>query len=381
LTAFVFVCYSIHKIIYVSYKKHLFDEPSEDRKIHLTRTPNLGGVAIFASMMLTSSLFLPNTSIHHLNYIMTSAVILFFSGLTDDLVGMNPNKKILAQLVVALIITLLTGYRFTSFHGFFGLKEMPYLMSVIVSTLFILLLINAFNLIDGINCLAGSIGLLACLTFAYCFWRMHETGFLYLAIALSGCLVGFLFYNRTPAKIFMGDTGALFLGFIIAVFAIHFIELNKFSAKQPEPDFKSAPAIVFGLLIIPIFDTLRVFSLRIMKRKSPFHADRNHIHHRLIDLKFSHLQSTGILLLANVTSLSLVFWLRDLGTEALFLMIAAFSLILNGVLGFIVSRKTRKDAGISRSYSPQKPVARFLIEAPTPKFLGKQEIRDPVKEL
>lgn len=380
LVSLILSCYSVKKIIYVANKKHLFDEPSEDRKIHLTRTPNLGGVAIFASMMLTASLLMPSSGIDHLNYFVAAAVILFFTGLTDDLVGVNPNKKIMAQLAVAIIITLLAGYRFTGFYGVLGLNEMPFALSIFISTLFILLLINAFNLIDGINCLAASIGFLACACFAYCFWKMHETGFLFLAVAMCGCLLGFLFFNRTPAKIFMGDTGALFLGFIVAVFAIHFIELNKFSARQPEPDFKSAPAIVFGFLIVPIFDTLRVFLLRILSRKSPFHADRNHIHHRLIDLGFSHLQSTGILLLVNMTCIFLVSLLNNLKTEFTILIIAGFCLALNWFLSIRLSLKTRKVRHVVYSFSGIEASPRFG-DAPLNIFSEKKELPEPVAEM
>ena len=232
LTTLALVFFSIKKLIYVSHTKHLFDEPYEARKVHSTRTPNLGGMAIFRSMMFTSFLFLPDSSIHQLKYFIISSVVIFILGVTDDLVGVNPVKKIIPQLGVALLTTLWGNARFTSFYDFLGLTEMPFGVSIFVSVFFILLLINAFNLIDGINCLAGSIGLLACLIFAYYFWKMQETGLLFLSIAMCGCLVGFLFYNRTPARIFMGDTGSLFLGFIVSVFAVNLIELNETAFNQ-----------------------------------------------------------------------------------------------------------------------------------------------------
>jgi len=380
LIALILVSYSIQKIIYISHKKHLFDEPLENRKIHLVKTPNLGGVAIFATMIFTSSLFLPYTNFNHLNYIIASAVILFFLGLTDDLVGVNPFKKFLAQLVAALIVTLLAGFRFTSLHGIFGLNEIPYTISIIISVLFILLIINSFNLIDGINCLAGSIGLLSCIMFAYFFWKLNEMGFVFLSVAMCGCLTGFLFYNRTPAKIFMGDTGALFLGFLVAVFAINFIELNKVdSIKQAGTIFSSAPAIIFALLIVPIFDTLRVFLLRIIRKKSPFSADRNHIHHRLIDLKLSHQQSTKILLLVNMISLAIVFLFSNLGTELLLFILSAFILILNSILWIVYHKKTNKTARI-KGYHKQPQAGNafdFLLKPSI--VLDKKEIGEAVE--
>jgi UDP-N-acetylmuramyl pentapeptide phosphotransferase/UDP-N-acetylglucosamine-1-phosphate transferase len=354
LITFTLVCYSIQKIIYISHKKHLFDEPLENRKIHLTKTPNLGGVAIFASLTLTAAFFLPANSIPHLNYIIAAGTILFITGLIDDLVGMHPVKKMLSQLVVTLIITLLADMRLTSLYGFLGIYEIHYVFSVILTVLFILLLTNAFNLIDGINCLAGSIGLLSCLVFAWCFWQVNEAGYMLVAIALCGGLTGFLLYNSTPARIFMGDTGSLVLGFTIALFSIKFLESNKQDlVRHFSPELISAPAIVFGLLIIPIFDTLRVFTLRILNRKSPFHADRNHIHHLLIDSGFSHLQATGILVLVNILCLLMVFILHRVKTELIFLLIIGVCVLLNRLLKTAAMKKNMnvQAAGTDRKKS------------------------------
>ncbi len=378
LTTLLFASYSIRKIIYISHKKHLFDEPSEDRKIHFAKTPNLGGVAIFATMIFVSSLFVPRTNLQQLNYIIASVIILFFLGLTDDLVGMNPFKKFFAQLGVAILMTVFAGFCFTNLQGIFGIYEIPYTISVGLSVLFILLIINAFNLIDGINCLAGSIGLLSCIIFSFCFWKMNEPGLLFLAVAMCGCLSGFLFYNRTPAKIFMGDTGALFLGFMIAIFSIKFIVLNRTGTAPLRELIKSPAAFTFALLIIPIFDTLRVFAMRIGKGKSPFAADRNHIHHRLIDIGFTHMQSTGILLLVNIGALALSISFPNIGTGILFMIISSYIITLNIILTVMHTRKMNRII-IKKPAATYKPVEtapslKFLIEKTA--FLEKHEVND-----
>jgi UDP-GlcNAc:undecaprenyl-phosphate/decaprenyl-phosphate GlcNAc-1-phosphate transferase len=357
LMTLVLVILSIKKLIRISHIKHLFDEPYEARKVHTTSIPNLGGVAIFGSMMFTSFLFLPAASIYELKYLIISSVVIFILGVTDDLVGVNPLKKIIPQLGVALLTTLWGGVRFTSFYDLLGLTAMPYTVSIVVSVLFILLLINAFNLIDGINCLAASIGLLACLVFGYYFWRIEQTGLLFLSIAMCGCLVGFLFFNRTPAKIFMGDAGSLFLGFIVAVFSINFIELtNTGSFQRPGQIFMAPPAIVFSLIIVPFFDTLRVFSLRLWKGKSPFLADRNHIHHRLLDLNLSHIQATGTLVLVTLISLSLAVFLPGFGTSSLLALIAVFILLFNSAVGIMLARKRNK---FRQASYPEKNITEF----------------------
>jgi UDP-N-acetylmuramyl pentapeptide phosphotransferase/UDP-N-acetylglucosamine-1-phosphate transferase len=358
---FLLVCYSIRKIIYIAHKKHLFDEPSEVRKIHLTKTPNLGGIAICAALVFTSSLFLSYVTIPKINYLIFVSLVLFILGTTDDLVGVNPTKKIIAQLAVALIITTLADCRITSLYGFFGITALPYIVSIVLSSIFIIFLINAFNLIDGIDCLAGSIGLLVCICFAYYYWKMQQTGWVFIAVATAGCLSGFLLFNRTPAKIFMGDTGSIFLGFITALLSINFIELNKPVLFAIPPQVTgSAPAIVFGLLIIPAFDTLRIFVLRIIHKKSPFAADRNHIHHRMLDLGLTHLQSTGILLLVNLIALLMVQTL-PFKTEILFCIVTAFILICNSVLSFFHTNKitSHHKKEISRGYLLPKQIGRL----------------------
>ena len=204
-------------------------------------------------------------------------------------------------------------------------------------------MINAFNLIDGVNCLAGSIALMANIVFALCFWKMQHLGFMLLSTSISGALIGFLYYNKTPAKIFMGDTGSLTLGLIIAVFSINFIEYNNaLTIFNNRPVFLSAPVIVLGLLIIPIFDALRVFTLRIISNKSPFNADRNHIHHRLLDLNFSHLQVTGILSIVNIIFIVIVFSLNNLGYEFVLSIIVSLTLFLNFSSWLMLRKKNNK---------------------------------------
>ncbi len=344
IVSIILVCVSIKKIIYVANKCHLFDHPKENRKIHITKTPNLGGVSIYISLIIVSAIFISYNSIAHINYIFVASVIIFTLGLTDDLVGVAPIKKIFAQFLAAFTIAIFANLRFTSFYGIFGIGILPYYISIILTVVFIIFLINAFNLIDGINCLAASVGLLASIVFGICFWKMNQLGFMFLSVAIAGALIGFLYYNKTPAKIFMGDTGSLSLGFIMAVFSINFIESNHvYALINHKSLFLSAPVIVLGLLIIPIFDALRVFTLRVLSNKSPFDADRNHIHHRLLDLNFTHLQATIILITVNTVFVSIVFLFNSLGNETLLLIITLLAVFLNIFSWFLLFKKNNKE--------------------------------------
>lgn len=334
LITFFVVCFAISKIIYISHTKHLFDEPLEDRKIHLKKTPNLGGVAIIAALIFTISFFIPEGGVPSIRYLVAAVVILFSLGITDDLVGVDPYKKFAAQILVAVLVTVMAEIRIENLHGFLGINTISYSLSIASSILFIVFLMNAVNLIDGINGLAGCFGLLASLIFSYFFWKLNAVPFLYISLAMCGCLSGFLVYNFTPARIFMGDTGSLFLGFTLSVFCIKFINLSLLLDGKSDVSVSALP-LVFSILVIPVVDTIRVFILRVNKNKSPFDADRNHLHHILLDLELSHLGATGILITTNFSFFLLAFCLRNMKAEYLFLSLIAYVVILLIILNFI----------------------------------------------
>lgn len=376
--AFLIVCFAIVKILYIAHKKHLFDEPSEDRKIHLTKTPNLGGLAIFTTLLFVAALFISGKSIAHINFLIAAATTLLALGLTDDLVGVDPMKKMAVQVFVALLTTTMADVRFGSLYGIFGVTAIPYWLSITTSAFFIIFMINAINLVDGINGLAGSIGLLSCFCFAWFFWKLNDPGFLYLAVALCGCLAGFLVYNITPAKIFMGDTGSLLLGFILSVFAIRFLELDMAAAapvKHP-----SAPAIPFALFIIPIFDTVRVFAVRLINKKPPFAADRNHIHHLLLDLKLSHLQATGILITVNLSVILLVNLMGPIQTAYTLLAVISYTLSLYAVLWYLKSKLVVKQLNNSTPGKPTVELNGFTYNIINPGTPGVKKERNTLVE-
>ncbi len=332
IAAIVLVVFFIKKLIHISHLKHLFDEPTEARKIHKIKTPNLGGVAIAGTMILISCLFINTGSVPAFNSIFFAILILLLTGISDDLIGTKPFKKLIIQAIASSLVAFF-GCRFTSFYGFFGWNEVPYWASFAGSTFFILFVINAFNLIDGINCLAGGIGLLASACFAFYFWQMNDKIFTSFAIAICGSLVAFLWFNKSPARIFMGDTGSMFIGFIISLFSIHLLQLS-LSQSSPLPSSQIV-SLVTALLIIPVYDTIRVFILRIAHSQSPFTADRNHIHHRLIDLGLSHMQASGLLIIINIFFVFLAILIRSFRPE--FFVLATFTLLtaFNGVLSIL----------------------------------------------
>ncbi|HEX3385550.1 MAG TPA: MraY family glycosyltransferase [Mucilaginibacter sp.] len=336
---------AIPTILHVARARHLYDDVGHFRKQHDHGIPRLGGIAIFVSFTITSLLFSLTDKSLPINYVLTACIILFAMGLKDDLSGVNSRTKFVIQFIVASILVLFGHIRLTSMYGVFGIHDLPYWPSVALSVLTIILIVNAFNLIDGIDGLAATTGIIANGCFAMLFINMHQYQLAAVSLAMVGAIFGFLKFNITPAKIFMGDTGSLLIGLISVVMAIKFIELNKVSSNVT-PDILSAPAVAVAILIGPIFDTLRVFVLRISSGVSPFTADRNHIHHRMLRLGFNHLQTTLILAILNVLSIGLVMFFQGYGNSILIGVIAVLCLLFNWTITFFLRSKERENVAL-----------------------------------
>ena len=262
-------------------------------------------------------------------------------GLKDDLSGVNSSTKFVIQLIVCIILVVLGNIRLTSLYGVFGIYDLSYILSICVSILFIMLIVNAFNLIDGIDGLASTTGIVATASFAVLFIYDHQYELAAVSLAMTGAIIGFLKYNVTPAKIFMGDTGSLLIGLIAAVMAIKFMEVNK-AAAAGTAHMYSFPAITFAILIGPIFDTVRVFVIRIVNGTSPFAADRNHMHHRMLRLGLNHLQTTLILTGIKIFSICMVLLFSNYGNSELIIMIVSVSFLFNWGITFLLRSKERK---------------------------------------
>jgi UDP-GlcNAc:undecaprenyl-phosphate/decaprenyl-phosphate GlcNAc-1-phosphate transferase len=317
------------------------DEPGE-RRSHKVSTPSLGGIGIFAGTLFSIIMWTPFEYFGDLQYILCAFIIIFLIGAKDDIDPMSPSKKFLGELFAASILVFRANVRLTSLYGFFGIYEIPEFASIILSIFTIIVIINAFNLIDGINGLSGSLGLLITFVLGIWFYLVGSIEISIVAFALGGALVAFLKYNITPAKIFMGDTGALLLGLVCSILAIKFIELHNELAVSPYT-FKSAPSVAIAILILPLFDTLRVFVLRVLEGKSPFDPDRKHIHHILIDLGLTHMQATGVLFLTNILFILLAIMLQDIGNLMLLLIILALAMGMSIFASQMVERKKLKN--------------------------------------
>lgn len=335
--AFAITVVAIPAVINVAELKHLFDEPDQ-RKSHIKNTPTLGGVAIFGGLIISFSLLKDFQNLYDVKYLVPALIVIFFAGVKDDILVLTPLKKLFAQFISAFLIAFLGNIKINSFYGMFGLQEMPSWVAVIFTILAIITIINCYNLIDGVDGLAGSLGMLSAMTFGIWFALTGHWPLAFLSFSLVGSLLGFLLFNWQPAKIFMGDTGAMLIGFVLAVLSIHFIELNKALEIDPRYWIHASTTVAIGIMAIPIFDMIRVFGIRLIRRQKPFNPDRSHLHHLLIDLGWSHRQITLALFVWNFLVILICFWLRDFKSSILLL-------ILIGIVFFpsIILLKIRND--------------------------------------
>lgn len=327
--SFAITFLAVPAVIRVADEKGLFDLP-DSRKLHTKAIASLGGVGIFIGFLLSSLLFIPTGSYPEFQYIFAAAVLTFFLGIKDDILILSASKKFLGQLAAAAIVIHLAGIRIDSMHGFLGVYNLPEAVSYPLTYMTIIVVVNAFNLIDGVDGLAGSLGILTTAVFGTYFSMANMPAFAMLSFGLTGALCAFLVFNYHPAKIFMGDSGSLLLGLINAVLVIKFITVAD-SAGGSFP-ITSSVAIGFSILIIPLLDTLRVFSVRIAKGRSPFSPDRNHIHHLLLDRGLNHSQVTHICLVMNAAFIALAYFGRGIGSTILLTSMIATSYALLGLV-------------------------------------------------
>ena len=331
----------IPSIVVMANMKSLVAEPNS-RTSHDSSVPNLGGIAIFIGFIISYLLFLNPVSFQNFQYVFAALLLIFFIGFKDDITIISPVKKFFGQVVATWIVISFGGIKLTSLHGFFGIDEISLSLSYLITFVTIIGITNCFNLMDGIDGLSAGLGIIASMTFGVWFYMIGDYDWAILAVGLAGSLVSFGYFNvfGNKNKIFMGDTGSLSLGFVIALIAIHFNEEN--INPQALYFIRSAPAVSIGILLIPVFDTLRVFMTRLINRGSPFLPDKTHIHHYLLMMGFSHIQSTLILIGAALFFIFFSFLFKDRSVFLLLVLLLLLGTLASGLTIYFVNRKEKK---------------------------------------
>ncbi len=344
IVAFVLTFTAIPKIVRVSYRKHLMDVPGE-RSSHTTKIPNLGGIGIFYGLCVSATIFAHGLFNEYI-VLFACLVILMFVGLMDDILVVSPDKKLYAQLAAAFLLVVVSDVRIGNLFGVLGIENLPYIISVLFTIMVFILLINSFNLIDGIDGLAGSIGVVSSSGFAYSFYRLGEGDMVLLSISLIGSLLAFLYFNFSKKmKIIMGDTGSMIVGFLLTFMAIKFLNLLMLETASGQLYYHlpSAPAIALALLIIPLVDMLTVVAIRLKNGCNPLAADKNHIHHRYLNLGLDHKQVTLVMALFNIAILVLTYFLRRMNVNFLGALVLAIGIAFALMPYLITYMKNKKN--------------------------------------
>lgn len=329
-------------IIWGVNKYNLLDLP-DHRKTHKAPVPTMGGIGIFLGLM-SSTLLLADFTPQSVA-LLASITIMVITGIIDDAKNLRASVKFIIQLMVSLLLVK-SGFIIPELFGIFGIHHIPLGVQYILSIIAITGIVNAFNLIDGIDCLAAGLGLISSIIFSILFYQVGETQYFYVSLALAGSLLAFLKYNFNPAKIFMGDTGSLLLGTMMAAFSLKYLTLISWQAS-PENSSLQSPGLIVALVAIPVFDTLRVFAQRLLRGHSPFKADRIHIHHILIDGGLTHKQAVllifalGLLMITNA-------WYSLLGIEYVLLLLFIVYVIALRIFSLLSWVKTIRTAAYNR---------------------------------
>ncbi|WP_426091245.1 MraY family glycosyltransferase [Flavobacterium sp. DSR3-2] len=299
---------NIHRIIKV---RNLNDQPN-NRSSHFCPTPTMAGVAFYFTIMI-SLFFIKHFDIENIgNNLITAITIVFIIGLKDDLVVTSPRDKLTMETIAIIFLLLSNSMHVKTLNGFLGIYELPELLEYCGIIFILLTIINAFNFIDGIDGLASTIAIVIFSVFSLIFYASDLHFYFLISLSVIGMLLAYLYYNfSTTQKIFMGDTGSLLIGFFIGFCTLKFLSMDTSLLSNFTFKAENKLVIVFAVLFMPLFDMFRVIGLRMMEGKSPFKADRNHIHHILIDSGLSHFKVAMTLGFLNYVIIIITLWLSS----------------------------------------------------------------------
>jgi UDP-N-acetylmuramyl pentapeptide phosphotransferase/UDP-N-acetylglucosamine-1-phosphate transferase len=341
LTAYLVSFFILPILIATLLKMNIGDLPG-GRKIHKKFIPSMGGIgfvlAAFAAIAIWSWQFpLPD-----IRYLMAAISLMFLVGLRDDMVELKATHKLVGELAAVLMVVVLSDIRIKDLHGFLGVGELNLFLSYGFSAFVLLVLTNSFNLIDGLDGLAGTSGSLILAVLGFWFYTQGLESYALIAFTFLGGVLAFLFFNWYPAKIFMGDTGSLTLGFVIGALIIAFMETN--AALPDGAAWKFEPVFSAGivLMIFPLYDMARVFARRIRRGKGPMTPDKSHVHHFMMRMGLNHSQVTLILLAVQVSFIGLVISLQSFSDQLVLPLISFIALLLGSRLDQVTVKYVKK---------------------------------------
>jgi UDP-GlcNAc:undecaprenyl-phosphate GlcNAc-1-phosphate transferase len=343
LTSFTLTFLMMPLFIKYLSKKEILDIPG-GRKIHRGAKPSLGGIPMFISFIAAILIWLPLSSWHIIKFTLLAQTLLFIIGVRDDLLPMRAWHKLIGQLLAVSIIIFIADIRIKSLNGFLNIYELPFTISVAITYIVIIGITNAFNLIDGLDGLAGTISLIAFSALGGWFYLTSHPIEALISFSVVGAVLGFLIFNWQPSLIFMGDTGSLFIGLTIALLIIQFLGFNSVLAADFVFQFKCPLALAISSIIVPVTDTSRIIILRLSKGHSPFKPDKNHIHHAIMRLGMTHEKAVIIMGSFQAMCILIVFLLRRQPDWVPLTIILTLSIACSIVLDRLIISKTKRSS-------------------------------------
>lgn len=289
----------------------VFDSPGK-HKIHQNYVPSMGGVCIVLGAIFAQVIGLPLSEWAHLKFFYITIAAMFITGLRDDILTLSPRQKLIGQILPVMLVVLSGDVVLWSFYGtFFEGIIFHDVIAWAITIFVIVILTNAYNLIDGLDGLAGSVGMIVLACFGVWFYLAGDFTMAVISLSFFASLAAFLCFNWEPSRIFMGDTGALVVGLLLSILTIKFINANYALPDSSSIKFTSTIGTAVMVMIIPIFDTLRVIILRLRRFQSPFKADKNHLHHQFLKLGFSHSRTVLVISGIHLFFVALAFALKN----------------------------------------------------------------------
>lgn len=303
ILSFLVAILSVHwihpRLVRIALDKNIVDNPNA-RKLQRRPTPVLGGIAVFFGSVIGLGCASITCDCSELFIVVVAMMIMLYTGTMDDILDLSPALRFLIEIGTVLLLIFVGGYTLNDFHGLWGLNQIPQGVAIPLTVFAAVGIINAINLIDGVDGLSSGYCILTSLLFGVMFWYVGDRTMCMLAVVAAGSLIPFFFHNvfGKSSKMFIGDGGTLVMGIVMSVFVIRILRHGSMSEVYDAVNIGLVP-FTLAVLSVPVFDTLRVMTTRILKRKSPFHPDKTHLHHMFIRLGCSHATTTLAILILN----------------------------------------------------------------------------------
>lgn len=346
-TALLLVGWIHPRLVKIALLKNIVDNP-DARKLQRTPVPVLGGVAVFFGVVIAIGCMSSVVDCSGLPVVIMAMMAMLYTGTMDDILSLSPGLRFVIEIVVVLLLIFVGGYCIDDFHGLWNIGRFSYWCAVPLTVVAAVGIINAINLVDGVNGLSSGYCIMACLIFGTLFFLAGEAPMTILAAVSVGALIPFFLHNvfGKTSKMFIGDGGTLVMGVVMSVFVIAILQNGSRAAAYVDPNVGLVP-FTLAVLSVPVFDTLRVMSTRILKGTSPFRPDKTHLHHMFIDLGCSHVATTLAILGVNMFVV-LCWWALEASgfsiAVQLYAVIAVSLLVTSGLYHFMqwhICRDTR----------------------------------------